>query len=58
MDCRRQRPVYVQRLVKKNKKPRKEPFHKITPHSFRHSFCTRKANKHADSATVQAEMTG
>lgn len=46
----------VQGLLKKYNKTHKEPLPKITPHSFRHTFCTRMANKGMNPKALQYIM--
>lgn len=46
----------VRGLLKKYNKTHKEPLPKITPHSFRHTFCTRMANKGMNPKALQYIM--
>ena len=43
-------------LVKKYNKTHDDPLPHITPHTFRHTFCTKMANKGMDSNTLQYIM--
>ncbi len=46
----------VRGLLKKYNKAHKEPLPNITPHSFRHTFCTRMANKGMNPKALQYIM--
>lgn len=46
----------IKNLVKKYNKQHKEPLPNITPHSFRHTFCTRMANAGMNPKALQYIM--
>ena len=46
----------IRNLFKKYNKQHKEPLPNITPHSFRHTFCTRMANAGMNPKALQYIM--
>ena len=46
----------IRNLLKKYNKQHKEPLPNITPHSFRHTFCTRMANAGMNPKALQYIM--
>lgn len=57
-DCVRKNPFSfaLRNLLKKYNKQHKEPLPNITPHSFRHTFCTRMANAGMNPKALQYIM--